>query len=95
MLNEPLHVLQGIAEEDADLMGKAGGVRQPCAQVMQRCADGEGRVAQGQQKALNGWVNKNKRELLWPEEIEQLFLCLCEHHKAQAGELGAQMGKLV
>ena len=52
MLDEPLHILQRIAEEDADLVGKTGGVRQPCAQVVERRTDGEGRVAQGQQKAL-------------------------------------------
>ena len=95
MADEALHVHQGIAKEKTDLVGEAGGVHQAVAQVMQRCADGEGRVAQGQQKTLDGWVNKNKRELLWPEEVEQLFLCLCKHHKPQAGELVTQMGQLV
>lgn len=53
MLDEPLHILQRVAQEDADLVGEAGGVRQPGAQVMECCAYGEGCVAQGQQKVLH------------------------------------------
>lgn len=95
MPDEPLHILQRVAEEDADFVGEAGGVRQPCAQVVERCADGEGRVAQGQQKALHLRAMEDQGELLWPEEVEQLFLCLRKHHKAQAGKLGAQVGQVI
>lgn len=95
MLDEALHILQRIAEEDADLVGKAGGVRQPCTQVVERRADGEGGVAQGQQKALHLRAVEDQGELLWPEEVEQPFLCLHKHHKAQAGKLGAQVGEFI
>ena len=94
MLDEALHILQRIAEEDADLVGKAGCMRQPGAQVVERRVDGEGRVAQGQQKALHLRMVEDQGELFWPEEVEQPFLCLRKHHKAQTGKLGAQVGQV-
>ncbi len=57
---------------------------------MECCADGEGHIAQGKEKALDIRALKNKDELLWPIEVEQLFLLLLKDGEAQTGQLVAQ-----